>query len=443
VYNFPTYGEFAPFLFILFVSWLYDAPLGLARQIHCALAGVPTFFGSPHASTVPFLLTLARLPEDAFQLYIGSSPLLSHFGAALKCMFLFSFTAACVALLSGGFRVGVRRIVVTAVAVITVMAVTITGLRAGFSRMLEGAYRGDEIMGGMEMPALRDGKEPYGKTDATVFRTLQEFTARHPKPEGFSPDVLESVRLRGALRVGYNEEALPFTFFNKKGKLVGYDVQMAYELASFAGVTRIEFIPITYDKLDDFLNRGTCDIIMAGVVMTPERLRKMKFTSSYMTSHLAFVVPDYRKDEFSKLGDVQERDGLAIAALKGTAYEEILPLLLPRARVVRLGFEREFFKDRKADALLTTAEEGAPWTLLYPFFRVVALGPREGTKFLHAYAVARESDDSFLRFVNALLAMEREHGALEEKYEYWVLGKNPYVTQHRWSVLRDVLHWVK
>lgn len=437
-YNFPTYGDFAPFLFVIFVGWLYDAPLGIARQLHCALAGVFSLFGSSKAA-VPFLLTLTRLPEDAYELYLSSSALNSHFGAALSSMFLFSFTAICVARLSGAFRVRLRRVMSTAAVLIVVLVAAIAGLRMGFSHLLRSGYRGDEAVSGMEMPALPDGTRASDMASSRVYRTVEEFQAGKPDDDR-SHDVLDRVRERGALRVGYNEDALPFTFFNKKGELVGYDAQMAYELASLMGVPRVEFVPIIYGRLDEALNGGRCDIVMAGVAITPERLKKMKFSSSYVTSHLAFVVPDYRRDEFSSLEAVQRRGGVTIAVMKGTACAELLPRLFPKAKVVGLDADRDFFSGQKGDALLTTEEEGAPWTLLYPFYRVASFGADEGAKFLHAYPVAMDSDDSFLRFVDAFLEMQRAEGALQRKYEYWVLGKNPYRERRRWSVIRDVLH---
>lgn len=438
-YNFPTYGDFAPFLFVIFVGWLYDAPLSIARQLHCALAGVFSLFGSSKAA-VPFLLTLTRLPEDAYELYLSSSALNSHFGAALSCMFLFSFTAICVALLSGAVRLRLRRVVSTAAILVVVLAAAIAGLRIGFSHLLRSGYRGDEAVSGMEMPALPDGTRVSGMASATVYRTVEEFQSQNPDGDHHAHDVLDRVKKRGALRVGYNGDAHPFTFFNKKGELVGYDAQMAYELASLMGVPRVEFVPIVYGRLDETLNGGRCDVIMAGVAITPERLKKMKFSSSYVTSHLAFVVPDYRRDEFSSLEDVQRRDDVAIAVMKGTACDELLPRLFPRASVVSLDADRDFFSGQKGDALLTTEEEGAPWTLLYPFYRVASFGPDEGARFLHAYPVAMDSDDSFLRFVNAFLEMQRADGALQRKYDYWILGKNPYRERRRWSVMRDVLH---
>lgn len=438
-YNFPRWGDFAPYLFILFAGWLYDTPLGFGKQLQCAAAGLFSFFGSGKTA-VPFLLTLMRLPEDAFHLYVASSPFNSYFGAGLSCMFLFSFTASCAALLAGRARVRAWRVARAAAVIAVAMAACVVGLRAGFAWMLVDSYRGNERVAGMQLPAAPSGggAEPV----ITAYLTVGEFRAARPGHDDDDRDVLDRIKERGALRVGYNKDALPFTFFNAKGDLVGYDVQMARELAALLGVPRLEFVPVTYDALDTVLDEGQVDIVMAGVVMTAERLVKMKFTSPYMSSHLAFVTPDYRREEFSNLEKIAQCDGLSIAVLKGSAYEEIMPQIFPRARAVRLDSEKEFFAGGMGDALLLTAEEGAPWTMLYPAYCVASFGRKEGVRFLQAYPMAKHSDDSLLRFVNGMLEMQRAQGSLDKKYDYWVLGKNPYQSHRRWSVIRNVLHWV-
>ena len=48
--------------------------------------------------------------------------------------------------------------------------------------------------------------------------------------------MLQSIRDRGMLRVGYMPDALPFSFFNVKGELVGFDIELAHPLASELGV---------------------------------------------------------------------------------------------------------------------------------------------------------------------------------------------------------------
>jgi hypothetical protein len=60
------------------------------------------------------------------------------------------------------------------------------------------------------------------------------------------------IRERGYLRVGYFDDALPFAFVNQAGKLVGFDVEMAYTLAEGMNV-RLELVRIERARA-----AGTC-----------------------------------------------------------------------------------------------------------------------------------------------------------------------------------------
>ena len=61
--------------------------------------------------------------------------------------------------------------------------------------------------------------------------------------------VLDRIRQRGVVRVGYFEDSLPYAFFNRHGELVGFDVEMALQLARDLDVTA-ELVPIDRDILD-------------------------------------------------------------------------------------------------------------------------------------------------------------------------------------------------
>jgi len=36
----------------------------------------------------------------------------------------------------------------------------------------------------------------------------------------------------------------------------------------------------------------------------------------------------------------------------------------------------------------------------------------------------------------------RRNGTLDRLYDHWILGRSPEADSRRWSVIRDVLHWV-
>jgi ABC-type amino acid transport substrate-binding protein len=92
------------------------------------------------------------------------------------------------------------------------------------------------------------------------------------------------------------------------------------------------------------------------------------------------------------------------------------------------------------DAVVLPAERGSAWTLLYPQFSVVIPEPAI-IKVPLGYPISRR-DEAFASFINTWIDLKRKDGTLETLYAYWVLGRNAAPAGPRWSVMRDVLHWV-
>ena len=91
-------------------------------------------------------------------------------------------------------------------------------------------------------------------------------------------------------------------------------------------------------------------------------------------------------------------------------------------------------------AAVASAERGSAWTLLHPEFSVSVPQPLVLTIPL-AYPVAHR-DEALRSFLDSWIEVQQRGGSFEEARDYWVLGKNAEVREPRWSVLRDVLHWV-
>jgi hypothetical protein len=86
------------------------------------------------------------------------------------------------------------------------------------------------------------------------------------------------------------------------------------------------------------------------------------------------------------------------------------------------------------------AERGSAWTLMYPAFSAVVPAPGI-VKVPLAYPIARH-DQAFVEFINLWIDLKKKDGTIDTLYRYWVLGRNDTVKTRRWSVVRDVLHWV-
>ena len=441
-YSLPTLGAFVVLLFVLFAAWYYNDLFTLQEQALLALLGVPSLFGSAKVS-LPFILQMMRLPADAMELYLVASPLQVYFTAALSCMSIFALSAIGTAFLTGVGRLRVRRALISAAVGAVALVSVVVVLNAAFGAVLATSPQEDATVLGLTMPT-GPGGAPVGEQFATtVYRDYAGVPPATQPPGGENATLLDRVRARGVLRVGYIPNAMPFCYFNREGELVGHDVQMAYDLAGVLNVSRVEFVPVDRENALDRVNAGGCDIVMTGLVLVSPMMQKARYTAPYMDLHLALVTRDERTGAFEDLDAVARTEGLRIAVAGDTDYDRAAAALFPRATIVPLEDPEQFFDRADADALLTTAETGTPLTLLHPFYAVAAVQYSGASAASSVYALARECDDVSLLFVDYWLAMEERSGALEAKYDYWVLGKETGRRAPRWSVIRDVLHWVR
>ena len=58
------------------------------------------------------------------------------------------------------------------------------------------------------------------------------------------------------------------------------------------------------------------------------------------------------------------------------------------------------------------------------------------------YAMARNNQE-LVDYVNALVDLKKGDGTMQRLYDYWILGRFAANKQPRWSVIRNVLHWVE
>src|SRR5262249_8678194 len=138
---------------------------------------------------------------------------------------------------------------------------------------------------------------------------------------------------------------LPFAYFNAAKDLVGFDVEMAHTLAQGMGV-KLEFVPVVRDQMAEQLQAGDCDIIMSGVVATPQRAYTMTFSASYLHQTVALIVKDLRREEFSSREATHRLKAPRIGVLNVPYYVDKVHRYLPQAELVVLNSITEFFEGR-------------------------------------------------------------------------------------------------
>lgn len=256
------------------------------------------------------------------------------------------------------------------------------------------------------------------------------------------PRTIQQITESGVLRVGFNSNQLPFSFYNADKKLVGFDIELATSLANELGVD-ITFIPYTLGNESAIkdLNRGKFDFAVSGLQVTTQRIQQANFTTAVLDLHYALVVKDYRAEYFSHPEKIEKNQIIRLATVGNYSIIPQLQKKFPKIQVSTLKTDQEFFKnDEKYDALLISLEAGKAWTLLYPEY--TAVFQRQGVKsFPASYAIAQKNV-SLLNFMNSWLELQHKSGKIDKLYDYWIQGKNAVPQTPRWSVIRNVLHWI-
>jgi Na+/H+-dicarboxylate symporter/ABC-type amino acid transport substrate-binding protein len=424
-YNFPNAGKLLAIGFVLFAAWFTGASIPPRYYPELAATGVLTLFGSVNVA-VPFMLDMFRVPADTFQLFLATSVVGARFGTLLAAMHTLAIATVGTCAVAGLLRIDVRRLVRFGITTLVLAAILIAGTRALVGRATSRPYDKDRVLAGMH--ALRD------RGNARVFRTTA------PPLPPLQGSVLDRVRARKTLRVAYFEDSLPYAFVNGAGDLVGFDVEMAQQLARELNVG-LELVPVSRRIFDEGLDPPACDLVMSGAAVTAERSLHVRFSASYLDETLALVVADHRRAEFATWDDVRAAQPLRLGVPALPYFLKEIQKELPTAVIVPLASPEEMFERRDAplDALVLTAERGSAYTLLHPAYSVVVPRPRQ-FKVPLAYVIAGH-DDALAAVVDTWIDLKRKDGTIDELFAHWILGRNATPKEPRWSVLDDVLHW--
>ena len=115
--------------------------------------------------------------------------------------------------------------------------------------------------------------------------------------------------------------------------------------------------------------------------------------------------------------------------------------LLPQAQIVIVPDYDALLRDESIDAALWTLEQARAWAAANPGFSAVV--PTDfGAPLLIAYLMPPNSGQ-FANFLNQWLDLQRANGFEQQMKDYWLEGKPRTDRQPRWSIIRNVLHWVE
>ena len=127
---------------------------------------------------------------------------------------------------------------------------------------------------------------------------------------------LEDIKKAGTLVMGLDDSFPPMGFRDKNNEIVGYDVDLAKEVAKRLGVT-LKLQPIDWSTKEQELNTKKIDCIWSGFTMTKERTEAMAFTGAYLDNAQVAIV----KNE-SSINSLQDLSGKTIGVQAGSSAWE-------------------------------------------------------------------------------------------------------------------------
>lgn len=119
--------------------------------------------------------------------------------------------------------------------------------------------------------------------------------AAEPQTEAATQTLLDEIKKNGVIRIGTEGTYAPFTFHDEAGKLTGFDVELAEEVAKRLGV-KAEFIETKWDGMFAGLDAKRFDVVANQVTIRPDRIEKYDFSTPYIQARAVLIVNEANTD---------------------------------------------------------------------------------------------------------------------------------------------------
>lgn len=236
---------------------------------------------------------------------------------------------------------------------------------------------------------------------------------------------LETIMKNKVLRVGLEAGYMPFEQRDKKGNIVGFDVDVATEMAKAMGV-KLELINTAWEGIIPALLTDKFDIIMSGMTITQERNLQVCFVEPYITIGQTIVLAKKHEGRITSYGDLNDPK-YTITSKLGTTGEQAAKRMMPKAKYKSFETEQEGVMEVVADRadafvydlpynVVFMAEQGkGKAVFLDSPFTFEPLG----------WAIKR-GDPDFLNWLSNFLRQIKGDGTYGRIYQKWITSTDWY-----------------
>jgi len=230
---------------------------------------------------------------------------------------------------------------------------------------------------------------------------------------------IEEIVKRGELRVGFEAGYLPFEMADKKGRFIGFDIDVAKEMAKAMGV---KFAPVNtaWDGIIPALITKKFDIIISGMTITQERNLKINFADPYIIVGQTILLNPKHKGAVKSYKDLNDPKYVVTSKL-GTTGEQAIKRMIPKATYKSFEVESEAALEvltGKADATIYDLPFCAVFMAQQGAGKLIFLD-KPFTYEPLAWAL-RKGDPDFLNWLNHFLRQIKNDGRYDRVYNKWI-----------------------
>jgi polar amino acid transport system substrate-binding protein len=231
---------------------------------------------------------------------------------------------------------------------------------------------------------------------------------------------IEQIAKRGVIKVGM-DVFVPWAMKDKKGELIGFEIDIAKKLAEDMGV-KVEFVPTKWSGIIPALITGKFDVLIGGMTITTQRNLKINFTRPYYYTEQGLMAHKQKAAGF-KVSDFNSPD-VTIAARLGSTAAIATKQKFPKAKIRLFDDEPSAVQELRngnVHAMVSAQPLPSSTAIEYPdtimvydevmMYEAIGIGVRKG-------------DADTINLINNWIEINRNNSWIQSKYAYWFKSKD-------------------
>jgi polar amino acid transport system substrate-binding protein len=221
---------------------------------------------------------------------------------------------------------------------------------------------------------------------------------------------VSAIKKRGTIKIAVFQDLPPYGWVNKKGKLTGYDLALARQVAKDLGV-KTKFVQVNANNRVDALNSNKVDIVLANFTVTDERKQVVDFAKPYMKVSVGVISP--KSKPITKVSQLKGKD---LIVTKGTTAENYFTAQQKDVNLQKYDSKTQQFNALKNGRGVALADDNSylyAWVKNNPKYTVgiKSIGPKQ-----YIAPAVKKGNKSLLTWTNKEITKLNKANFFEKSY---------------------------